>query len=185
MKELIESAKKALDDNNFQAALFIALSLPDICGKLETPEVKNGPRAKRWFQENLKSKYFPDNAYEAMLSVVPDYISRLLPEQVEALKQEPALVTFRPENYWALRNAVLHEASDITTLQKVHLTHSGAHMIMINGALQLSVINFTNDVCDAVTLWAERVKGNKEVLERINTRAQIKNQILNGLVMFG
>ncbi|HED1546179.1 hypothetical protein [Citrobacter freundii] len=184
MLEFVESVKKSLLDKNYEAALFIALSLPDICGKLETPEERNGPRAKRWFKDNLKNKYFADNLYETFIANYPEQLDGMPQHQIERLKTKKPLVKLDPENYWALRNAFLHEASDSTKLQQIQLTHSSAHMNMFNGVLQLSVINLSNDICDAVVKWVERMKDNDEVWQRINSRAQIKNEMSNGAIRF-
>ncbi|EKQ5596658.1 hypothetical protein ACIL3S_004334 [Escherichia coli] len=185
MLEFVESVRKSLLDENYEAALFIALSLPDICGKLETPEERNGPRAKRWFKDNLKDKYFADNLYETFLANFPEQLDKIPQYLIDDLKTKKPLVSFDHESYWALRNAFLHEASDSTKLQKIQLTHSSAHMNMFNGVLQLSVINLSNDICDAVVKWVERMKDNNDVCQRINSRAKIKNEMLGGAIRFG
>ncbi len=182
MKEFIESIRKALSDENYQAALFLSLSIPDICGKLETPNVRNGMRAKRWFKENMKSKYFPDTVYESMLARNP---TMSFPEHlINRLKEEKPSIIFTDDHYWALRNAFLHEASDITKFHKIHLTHSAANLNMFDGAIQLSVISFSQDICQALELWLERIKGDSDVMERVDATSKIKNEI-NGIIRFG
>lgn len=91
MLEFVESVRKSLLDENYEAALFIALSLPDICGKLETPEERNGPRAKRWFKDNLKSKYFADNLYEAVLANFPEQFDTMPQYLIEDLKTKKTI----------------------------------------------------------------------------------------------
>ena len=51
--ELIDDMYRALDANCYLAALSIALTLPDICGKAAYPEMKVGDRYKKWFDENI------------------------------------------------------------------------------------------------------------------------------------
>lgn len=48
---LIEDMNRALDANCYLAALSIALILPDICGKAESPNVGTGKRYKGWFDK--------------------------------------------------------------------------------------------------------------------------------------
>ncbi|WP_286872955.1 hypothetical protein [Pantoea sp. UBA5035] len=181
MKDLTDAVQQALKDNNYFSAMFIALSLPDICGSLETPKEKNGARAKRWFKENLGPKYMPNNRYEVMLNFRPDGIATLPPREAEKLKKEPATVRFTPEMFWSLRNAFLHEASDKNKSVKFHITHSRTPMMMINGALQLSSIEFCKDMCNAVTRWITKMQSNAIVTKRITERAKITNYINDGM----
>ena len=181
MNDLTDAVQQALKDNNYFSAMFIALSLPDICGSLETPKEKNGIRAKRWFKENLGPKYMPSNRYEALLNFRPDGIATLPPGEADNLKKEPATVKLTPEMYWSLRNAFLHEASDKHKTAKFHITHSRTPMMMINGALQLSSIGFCQDMCDAVKRWVVKMNTNALVTKRINERAKITNHINNGM----
>ena len=53
MKNFTDSIRKAVEDKNWFAALFLALCMPDICGAIETPNDRNGVRYTRWFNENL------------------------------------------------------------------------------------------------------------------------------------
>ncbi|WP_434774119.1 hypothetical protein [Pantoea agglomerans] len=181
MKDLIDAVQQALRDNNYFSAMFIALSLPDICGSLEQPKEKNGIRAKKWFKENLGAKYMPNNRYEVMLNFRPDGIEQLSPSDVENLKKEPATVKLTPEMFWSLRNAFLHEASDKGKQFKFHVTHSSTPMMIINDALQLSSVYFCQDMCYAVEMWVLRMKKNAIVTQRINERAKITNYINGGM----
>ncbi|MDA8481074.1 hypothetical protein NNO04_20595 [Citrobacter sp. Awk 4] len=184
MKEYIDSVEKCLGEKNYYAALFIALSIPDICGKLETPRISNGPRAKRWFTENLKDKYFPDFCYDHLMATNPDAANAMHVEQLELLKQQPFNNKFDEKTFWKLRCAFLHEASDWAGGIKIHLTHGVSHMIMYNGALQLSADRLCRDIANAATDWLERVKDDPIILERINNVAAINNVIMGGLVRF-
>lgn len=184
MIDFISSVRKAIADENYHCALFIALSIPDICGKLETPNVGNGARSRRWFEENLKQKYFPDSTYDYIKATDPKALEALPAEFLKEIKNQKPEITLEPDVFWALRNAFLHEASDQIKAQKVHITHSESHMNEFDGAIQLSAKIFCDDICDAATLWLERVKTDKDVWERVNSRAKIKNTILDGAVHF-
>lgn len=181
MKDLTDAIQQALRDNNYFSAMFIALSLPDICGSLETPKEKNGIRARKWFKENLGRTYMPNNRYEVMLNFRPDGIQDLLPSEVEDLKKQPATVKLTQEMFWSLRNAFLHEASDRSKEFKFHITHSRTPMMIINDALQLSSICFCEDMCNAVDRWVVKMKSNTIVTQRINERAKITNHINEGM----
>ena len=53
IEKLIDEINSALDHNLFLAALAVALTLPDICGKAEYPEDGIGDRYKKWYKENI------------------------------------------------------------------------------------------------------------------------------------
>lgn len=57
MDNLINAIKKAMDERNWYAALYMALCLPDICGKIDEPRSKSGRRYKNWFNKYLKHRY--------------------------------------------------------------------------------------------------------------------------------
>lgn len=53
VNKLIEEINLALDNNLYLVVLNTALTLPDICGKAEYPELKTAERYKKWYQENI------------------------------------------------------------------------------------------------------------------------------------
>ena len=57
MRRFTESARKAVADQNWFAALFVSLALPDICGSLEDPTAKVGERYMNWFNRYLAPRY--------------------------------------------------------------------------------------------------------------------------------
>ena len=56
MKEIIDSLKRCLHDENYTAALMMCLSIPDICGKLENQQISS-TRYIYWFDRYMFSKY--------------------------------------------------------------------------------------------------------------------------------
>ncbi len=57
MNELLLSIKESLESKNWYAALTVALILPDICGKIDTPGMKSGKRYASWFDKYVKKYY--------------------------------------------------------------------------------------------------------------------------------
>lgn len=53
INKLISEINLALDNNLYLVALNTALTLPDICGKAEYPELKTSERYKKWYQEYI------------------------------------------------------------------------------------------------------------------------------------
>lgn len=187
MQEFIDSITRSLSEKNYHSAMFIALSLPDICGSLETPNERNGIRAKRWYTENLGYKYCPENQYEALLAIDPERLQGRSKAELEMFKNHPIedIHKLDASTYWKLRNSFMHEASDQAGDLKVHLTHSDAHMNFILGALQLSIMIFAKDMVEAANKWIERMREKPDVWSRIESTAKVRNSILNGTVLFG
>ena len=48
---IIDEIEKALSHDLYFAALNLALTLPDICGKAEYPDLRTGERYKKWYDE--------------------------------------------------------------------------------------------------------------------------------------
>ena len=49
MNNFIDSLRKALITENWYAVLFISLTLPDICGKIDEPDKGSKIRTINWF----------------------------------------------------------------------------------------------------------------------------------------
>jgi hypothetical protein len=61
MLDLLEDIKSALEAKLYRPALALALTVPDICGKIAYPELKTvKKRYEMWFNEYVTKGYFPD-----------------------------------------------------------------------------------------------------------------------------
>lgn len=66
---ILSSIISSLDSENYVAALGMALTIPDICGKLEYPELKRetGKRYKNWYKEYINEEnssiIYPDKPF--------------------------------------------------------------------------------------------------------------------------
>lgn len=55
----LSEIKQCLDTGMLRSALILALTIPDICGRIEYPDIpddRNGTRYKKWFDDNI-TKY--------------------------------------------------------------------------------------------------------------------------------
>ncbi|MBD9642911.1 hypothetical protein IB231_04620 [Pantoea sp. PNT02] len=184
MKEIIEAIKKSLADENYQAALFISLSVPDICGQIQDPQIGNGAGARKWFDEYMAFKYCPASLYDSMQVNNPNSIAKKSPEEIQHLKSLPATVTFTSTQYWDLRNAFLHNASVVGKKLTFHLTHSTSHMNVIEDALQLSAKTLCEDICKGLEKWVADMAADPVVSARITQTAEVKNVIAGGKIQF-
>ena len=138
MDRFTSAIRQSLENKNWYAALYLSLTLPDICARLESDNGKSS-RAKytAWFDEYLADRY----RHQIGPNLTPH-------------------VFISGNDCYALRCAMLHEGgADITTqqcrevLEKFHFTVVGDHCNQFNSVLQLDVPTFCNDVCEAVKHW--------------------------------
>lgn len=155
MKRFTDSIRMSLKTENWYAALVAALTLPDVCGNLESPEKGTKERYVAWFGRWLEPKYT---------------------SHVGADKQEH--VFLNGEDLYALRCSYLHEGSvSIETqrarkiLDEFHFTKPRPRMCIhnnkINNTLQLQVDIFCNDMADAVDGWYESIKEDSIIVQRM------------------
>lgn len=167
MKDLIVAIDKALQDKNWYGALFISLTIPDICGRLQYPKLKTGKRYVSWFEKYLKEKYT---------------------SRVGASGKEHVFLS--GEDCYSLRCALLHEGTDDITrqksrkvLEKFLFMTTGSHCNYmqnnyVNGkrvptTLQLNVERFCRDISSAAEKWLEDVAGDKAIMEELKNTIRI------------
>lgn len=64
MEQLLQSVEDSLRNRNWLSALFVAVTLPDICAASEGLISGVGDRYRDWFNRYLKKKYDSANLYE-------------------------------------------------------------------------------------------------------------------------
>jgi len=174
MKNFVEAVEKAIEAKNFYGALFIALTLPDICGKIEFPKMPSSKRYIKWFDKYMSDKYSSEGT-----------------------------IFLSGEDCYALRCSFLHEGKDDITEQKARgileefmFMTEGPHCNLsqnnyVNGKrtktfLQLRVDRFCSDICVAVKQWLKDVSSNKKIMEELNNTIKIyKPGSIKGGIKFG
>ena len=157
MQRFTSAIRTSIQSENWYAAIFLALTMPDICSKLETPTSgSSGPRYKAWFDKFLAGTYTSN-----------------------IMGRESIFMT--SGDCWALRCSLLHEGSDDIgqqnareTLARFHFTTLGSHRIRIDNVLVLNTANFCEEMCQAVESWLIAVATKPEVQERIATMIEVK-----------
>ena len=86
MERFATSIESSLNSQNWFAALFMALALPDICAALEEPNRPVGERYKDWFKRYLQPAYDP-----AAIDDEFEYIANKLRIPVEELRTYHAM----------------------------------------------------------------------------------------------
>lgn len=140
MNHLIEAIKKSLSNENYISALYLSLTLPDICARIDSIDNKTS-----------KNKY---------INWFNTYLAETYKHNIGSEKTEHVFLT--GDDLYALRCAVLHEGSlNISTqnARKVHekffFTVGHPHLRQINSVLQLDLPTFCLEICDAVSKWLE------------------------------
>lgn len=146
MGDLITALEECLHSHNWHAALFVALSLPDICGKIETPLISGSQqRYENWFNKYVSPYY---------RSIDP--------------RTGRENIFLSGNDCYALRCAYLHEGVDDVTMQRARKAVERFHFIvaptgmtihcnMLNTKLQLQVDIFCTDIKNGVNNWLNDV----------------------------
>ncbi|AFZ66057.1 hypothetical protein [Deinococcus peraridilitoris] len=143
MEHLTEAVEKAVREENWYAALGLALALPDICGKYYRPNEKSSTRYIEWFDQYVQ----------------PKYTSGVGPSRTPH-------VFLSGSDCYALRCAFLHEGSEQTPRGKIEPNRaldtfqfvvspppSSVHMNQRDSKLQLDVRKFATDMVASVREW--------------------------------
>ena len=161
MRNFIEATKAAVAAGNWYAALTIALTMPDICGRLEDPSKGSQARFVGWYDRYLLKCY-----------------------QFEVGSSQMLHTFLCGSDCYALRCAFLHQGefgiddqSARQALEHFHFTAprpgSFIHMNQYDMALQLQVDRFCLDVCDGVEQWLQDIQGNADIQARMGKLATI------------
>ena len=155
MKNFKIAIEQCLEHENYYGALFIALSLPDICAKLESPDKISGSRYSEWFDKYIGEKY--------IVTVSPKQNKR---------------VFLTGNDCYALKCSLLHEGgNDISekkkkeTLEKFKFLIPPRGIVIHNyfkdGTLQLQVELFCRDILEGVEKWEEHIKDKEQIQEKM------------------
>lgn len=158
MNNFINAIEKSLEEENWYAALALALALPDICANVFAPEAGSMSRYVDWYNTYLLNKY---TSY-----IGPD-------------KQQHIFLS--GEDCYALRCSLLHEGSSDISRQRAkkalenfnfRIPREGIfiHKNKLDQTLQLQVDVFCQDICEAAKAWMEdaNMDGNMSSLLTIN-----------------
>lgn len=199
MQQYLESMRKAVKDENWFAALFLALAMPDICAKLETPNIPKGEIGKfyrDWFNRYLRKIYTPRNLYELYSVTSPwelepperipglPYIEMTKEQRINQLKDSP--IDFGPgftaSDCWKMRCSCFHTGNLEEMQTKWYFTPPipglDIHLCSDEYGNQLQINTFVNDVCLAVEEWLADVDGNEEIQRRISELLTIRKENL-------
>ncbi|ENX4469936.1 hypothetical protein ACFO72_000806 [Enterobacter roggenkampii] len=186
MERFTLAIRKAIEQENWFAALFIGLAMPDICGALEAPGAKPGERYRKWFDGYLKKKYHHENYFEAQYANDPVGTKERMRDPVfreyyekQKLKPLESSLNFTAKDCYAFRNSCLHSGMSKDKKRAFVLIpppQSGGrvHRNNIEGVLQLQIDILCEDICLAVEEWCLDNADNDQVQKRISELIEIK-----------
>lgn len=164
MNNFIEALDASIKTKNWYSVLFISLTLPDICGKIDRPDLKSSKlRTIEWYNKYL----------------LPAYTSFIGPSKTKH-------VFLSGSDFYALRCACLHEGSNDISEQKARETLQSfifiqpmdsslyVHCNQINNSLQLQVDQFGSDVLFAVKCWMKDISSDQNKISKIESMLFIK-----------
>ncbi len=155
MDDLVKALETAVKNENWYGALFVALTVPDICGYLESPDDCSQARYERWFKNYMLPKYSSPVGRENTQSI---FLS--------------------PSDCYALRCALIHEGREEIkdqrareSLERFHFIEPPPNMKIhcnkSNNVLQLQVDIFCKDVLEGLQNWRQDTQDNDEIKQRI------------------
>lgn len=163
MNHFISALETSLKTQNWYSVLFISLTLPDICGKIDEPNETSKKRTINWFNKYLK----------------PTYTSNIGADHTEH-------VFLNGSDFYALRCAYLHEGSDDITSQSAQeilekfkfiqpITNNICiHRNQSHKTLQLQVDQFGEEVLDALKKWTNDISSTPEKIIKIDNLLKIE-----------
>lgn len=153
MKRFTDAIRSAVEAKNWYGALTIALMLPDVCGRLETPGESSTRRYVRWFNEWMLPTY----------TVQVGGIAHLF---------------LTGEDCYALRCSFLHAGSSEISEQRIQKALTDFHFItppswgtahrnQIGSVLQLQVDIFALEIAEIVDKWCVEKAADATLQERM------------------
>jgi len=168
MNKIIDSVRDSLRQENWYAALFAALTLPDICVALEHGK-GGGEKYSAWFEESLKQygRFLSgDDCYALRCSLLHHGKDDITGQRVKDVLDHYIFLTSGP-------HLILFKDCTIDGVKK--------------SFLQLNVGIFCEDICTAVESWLVANVGNQDVQDRAATILEIHEPgyIHMGAIRFG
>lgn len=163
MNNFVQALDMSINTQNWYSVLFISLTLPDICGKIDEPSKNSKERTINWYNKYLKQAY------------------------THRFEQDGSVHVFLSgSDFYALRCAYLHEGSDDIKTQRAQeilekfrfvqpmSDKSFIHRNQNNSTLQLQVSQFGRDVMEAVNSWLKDIEADADKCQKINELLNIE-----------
>lgn len=153
MEQFTGAIRSCIDTNNWYGALFISLSVPDICGNITYPDLRGSNHTKerynRWVNE---------------------YLSQYLKNEHGKI---PIIMT--ADDFYQIRCHLLHEGID----EKYIFVIKDFHLVEIGSMIRVNIVRFCEHVLSAIERWSIDIENDQEAQRRL----KILSRILSGEII--
>src|SRR5262245_22673003 len=157
MKRFTDAIDKAVTDKNWLAAAALALTMPDICGRMEYPEQGSEKRYKAWWDkymlENYRGSLTSADAYALRCAYVHEGGGNILNQRARQALSQFHFVVPNLERGLGIHNVQVDRVD-------------GQFLI-------LQVDRFCRDIIDGVSRWSNDVASNQAVQQRLQSLLEI------------
>ncbi|ARK08836.1 hypothetical protein A6C57_00120 [Fibrella sp. ES10-3-2-2] len=201
MHHLIDSVQKSLTTGNWYAALSLSLTLPDIAGKVDSPNAPSGRRYADWFDTYVGGEYKTINSHAELMRLAGGDFDKIhgiwnqyrQEGRMGELNKEQIFLS--GNDCYALRCAFLHEGNSDISAQRakdilddfafVAPSKSGnvIHCNQSGNKLQLQVDIFSKDISDGVVKWLAAISGDAQKQARLNSMLMIQDIDASGTLI--
>jgi len=168
MQNIINSARATTEQENWYAALFVSLALPDICVALESDKT-DGNKYAEWLERNLPQ-------YKGFLSGNDCYALRyaLLHRGKDDIADQ-------------YKREILEHYVFLTSGSHCNLFRECVFNEVKKSFLQLNVGRFCNDLCDAAQAVLNKIASDPGTAKRIQETIEIHEPgyTYMGVIRFG
>lgn len=148
IRALVAEVRAALNAKLYSVAIFTTMSLPDICGAIDSETgFGNGPTFAKWFDEYVGAKYMDD---DGDLTLTGEYVYRLRCSLLHQGKTGHAKAFDR----------VLFIAPN---------PRMSFHQNVMDGSYSLDLAVFCEDVLSGVESWLAKVEGSSRFADNTKT----------------
>lgn len=155
MKNFLQAIEKSLANENWYSALFLALTLPDICGKIEFPDKNSSKRYIEWFEKYM-TRYLINvpatDFYALRCAILHEGTDNIMEQEKRKVLEHYIFIT---------KGAHLNSFFDCNI--------KGEN----TSFLQLNVERFCKDIGFAVQAWMDENVKNDEINKRMNHLIEI------------
>lgn len=156
---LIEDVGRAIEHECYFAALALALTLPDICGKAEHPELKVRERYKKWCQKYVCTIHPKNDPYSGDMPYLNEDVIYSLRCCFLHQGNPNIEITEKEEKYWEDRCKVDHFKLEITDPDtpdgELSMVSYGAGMKISHREITVGVRDMCYRLCTAAKKYYE------------------------------
>jgi len=152
VRTLLQQIRAGLDANLYYLSLYVALTIPDICGALDSDNgYATAEKYKDWHRRYVAPKYELDPAWRRMLG--RDYY-------------------LSPEDCYIFRNSLLHQGTTLhpgAGWERIFFVEPSvltitSHLNVVDNALNIDLRTFCDDVITGAEQWLDEVESTERYL---------------------